>query len=101
MVAQAPTLNKCDDKYCPECGHHVFDPIHDPAMLGYWCAECCQWIDEQNAAILDADIIRLRAAYDARARQAEQENERANENTTGRSRATNRAAMIPEDTSMI
>ena len=45
-------MNKCQDKFCPDCGHHLYGPH---PVMGYCCAECPeggQWIDEQDALII-------------------------------------------------
>ena len=57
-------MNKLPDKFCPVCGHHLYD-VRIPAML--YCVECQVNCDADNAATLE-QVAPLRAGYDADAR---------------------------------
>jgi hypothetical protein len=56
-------MNKCDDKFCPDCGHHLYGP----ELIGYWCQECPCWVEIEDAATY-AEVLELRKAYDPAAR---------------------------------
>ena len=47
-------MNKSIDKFCPDCGHHVFEWSMSREVMGktlkpkttYYCAECKRMVDE-------------------------------------------------------
>ncbi len=56
-------MNKCDDKFCCDCGHHLYK-----MQAGYWCQECRRFVDDEEIATR-GEVILLRKGYDAQARQ--------------------------------
>lgn len=57
-------MNKCADKFCPDCGHHIY-AIAKRNHTAYYCADCNVGVDEP--ATLE-QVQTLRAGYDAEAR---------------------------------
>ena len=61
-------MNKTDDKFCPDCGHHAFQA--EP--YGLWCADCQSWIDPAEILTLE-QAQPLRVGYDTSARKEQDE----------------------------
>jgi DNA-directed RNA polymerase subunit M/transcription elongation factor TFIIS len=57
-------MNKCADKFCPECGHHLY---RYETRWGYFCAECKREVKCGDAQPFENTYV-LRAGYDAEAR---------------------------------
>jgi DNA-directed RNA polymerase subunit RPC12/RpoP len=44
-------MDKTTDEFCPDCGHHLYKfKIISPGK--YFCIECGQWLDPEQAASL-------------------------------------------------
>ena len=54
-------MQKTTDKFCPNCGHHVYLPSHGEAW--YICVECDITLYYEEVATLD-DVLHLRESYD-------------------------------------
>ena len=51
-------MDKTTDKFCPECGHHLYTfCIINPAR--FFCIECSQWLEpEQVATMHEVETLR-------------------------------------------
>lgn len=58
-------MEKTNDKFCPDCGHHLYEGAGDPAYPMLYCADC-QTFHDYSADSLD-DVLALRERYDAQA----------------------------------
>jgi hypothetical protein len=65
-------MNKCDDKFCDLCGHHLYTVT--PRL--YWCVECQTFVSPENIATFE-QVAPMRAAYDADARRLDSDGESA------------------------
>ena len=60
-------MNKSTDKFCPECGHHLYENTTD-----FFCIECNKTVLADDVASFD-QVQSLRSPYDESARQSEQD----------------------------
>lgn len=66
-------MDKRNNKFCPDCGHHLY--TSDTLPTGwYYCADCNTNIPERDVATL-TDVLPLRARYDSVAFRMEEEQE--------------------------
>ena len=69
-------MNKCEDKFCPDCGHHLYTVTGwtEQGQITYkgvfFCQECGVEISVCDVATYH-EIEFLRAKYDARAAEVE------------------------------
>ena len=52
-------MNKTDDKFCPDCGRHLYYQT----KVMYWCTECGASVHPDNVKTFE-DVTTLRARYD-------------------------------------
>lgn len=54
-------MDKCEDKFCPECGHHLYRQ----SATEFYCSFCSLDFDIEQVATLE-EILPLRENYDSR-----------------------------------
>ncbi len=55
-------MNKCENEFCPECGHHLYKNGDD-----YFCVECGRSVSADDVATFE-QVQFLRSDYDEEAR---------------------------------
>ena len=69
MRGVGAAMNKADDKFCPDCGHHLYI---GERQYYYWCADCKTGCEPIDALTLE-QAQPLRVGYDASARKEQDE----------------------------
>jgi len=65
-------MNKTEDKFCPDCGHHLYVVQQLSDWWDWlWCVDCQGWVEISNVLTLE-QAQPLRVGYDSSARKADE-----------------------------